>query len=46
MIYTGNRLRGLQKEKTTRMRNYTEKGLHTIQRRNYIDKDYMKEKTI
>ena len=43
MIYTKNRFRRLYREKTTQRRNYTEGGLHTIQRRNYIEKDYIKK---
>ena len=45
MICTGNRLRGLQGEKTTQRRDYTERGLHTTRRRNYMERDYTEEGT-
>lgn len=44
IIYTGNRLRGQQGEKTTRTRDYTKGGLHYIGRyytgRDYVGRDF------
>lgn len=45
MIYIGNRLKRLQGEKTIQTRDYIKKELYTTRKRNYINKDYMEEKT-
>lgn len=46
MIYTGNKLRGLQGEKPTKRRDYIERRLHTSRKKNYMERNYMKEGTI